>query len=713
MSRVRLVNGEPSILLVGTDKPAWESLAHELRERNYQVGVAGNGEQALALVRSASFDLLVIENEMPDLSGLDVLTGLRGKYTAAQLPVILATATVESEEVATALRHGANDYVAKPVDATTLVARMAPHLALKKAAARNRETEERYALAMQGANDGLWDWNLSTNELYWSPRWKSMLGYDDSEIDSSPTEWLDRVHPEDQSRLQEALAQHKATDCGPLECEHRIRHRDGSFRWVLCRGAAARSASGVATRWAGSLTDVTDIKISDPLTGLPNRTLFDDVLLRAIARSERRQNYVFALLACGLDRFTALNECLGRPTGDQVLIAVGRRLQGCLRATDTFASGRQGFTLARLGGDEFTVLLDDVDDASNAMAVAERLRAVLEEPFVIDGQEVFTSLSVGIAVSTTGYQAPEEALRDAEIALSRAKAGGGRRCELFDRAMRQRAVQRLRMEIELRRAIEQSAFELRYQPIVSLTSGVIVGFEALVRWQHPTQGLILPAEFIGVAEDTGMILEIGRHVLGESCRQLAAWQSRFGVKAPGALCVNVSNRQLTDPAFADVVEGLLEQSGVHPTLLKLEITESAFLKDLGTARTTMSRIQSMGIRWSLDDFGIGYSSLSYLQQLPVSTLKVDRSFVAGMGQSANGAEMVRAIVGLTHTLGMDVVAEGIETAEQAATLRSMGCEYAQGFFFSRPADAVTAGRFIGTQPWRGLSRPTLVASSVA
>jgi diguanylate cyclase (GGDEF)-like protein/PAS domain S-box-containing protein len=698
-----------TLLVVDDNELNRDALSRRLAQKGYDVMVAADGHEALALAGTRRFDLILLDVEMPGLSGLDVLAQLRTTRSATELPVIMVTARAEGPDVVEAFRLGANDYVTKPVDFPVALARIATHLSHKWTVERLRESEERYALAVHGANDGLWDWNLTTNEVYWSPRWKGMLGYDEPAIGSTPDEWFSRMHHDDLSRVKEGLATHLAGGTGHYECEHRLLHRNGTYRWVLCRGAATRNEAGVATRLAGSLTDITDGKVADALTGLPNRLLFMDLLDRAIKRTHRRPDYRFALLVIGLDRFKTVNHTLGMLTADLLLIEVARRLQVSLRATDTVARDEQMFTLARLGGDEFTVLLDDIAEGSDAVRVAERLRASLHQPFDVEGRPVFTSAGVGIAVSDTGYQRPEEILRDAAIALHRAKADGVAHCEIFDTAMRHRAVSRLQLEDDLRSAIETSAFEVHYQPIVSLASGTIAGFEALMRWKHPVRGLISPIEFIPVAEDTGMILQIGQLILFEACRQMAAWQRRFGADAPGLVCVNVSSRQFADAELASQIEAILQKTGLNPGCLKLEITESAFLTDVLAAQITLRRVQSMGIGWSLDDFGTGYSSLSYLQRLQVDTVKVDQSFVSRMGLEANGFEMVRAIVSLAHNLGKDVVAEGVEAIEQLDQLREMGCEYAQGFYFSEPIDSASATALIESRPRFNRSESTALA----
>jgi diguanylate cyclase (GGDEF)-like protein/PAS domain S-box-containing protein len=691
-----------SLLVIDDHEPNRDVLSRRLARQGYLVTTAEDGPKALALVDAAPYDLVLLDVEMPGMTGLDVLIRLRETHSSTALPIIMVTARTRGTDIVEALRLGANDYVTKPIDFAVALARIETHLAHKQAVEGLRESEERYALAVRGANDGLWDWNLGTNEVYWSPRWKAMLGYDESGIGASPDEWLTRVHHEDADRVKDSLAAHLADGSSFYESEHRIRHRNGTFRWVLCRGAAVRDDKGSVTRLAGSLTDITEAKVADPLTGLPNRLLFVDLIERAIRRTERRKDQLFALLTLGLDRFDAVNHSLGRVTADALLVAVARRLQSSLRATDA-VTRQSDSTLARLGGDEFTVLLEEIADASDAIRVAERLRSALGKPFDVEGHQIFVSATVGITVSTTGYLRPEDVLQDAAIALDRAKSGTTA-CELFDPAMRERAISRLQVETDLRHAIENEQFAVLYQPIISLDTRTISGFEALVRWRHPTRGMVSPLEFIPIAEDTGMIGQIGRLVLIESCRQMVAWQAQFGADAPLVMCVNVSGRQLAHVDLASDIELVLQETGLRASCLKLEITESAYIGDVRSAEATLKRLQSLGVEWSIDDFGTGYSSLSYLHQLQADTVKVDRSFVSRIGAEINGAEMVSAIVALARNLGMDVVAEGVETIEQLSQLEALGCEYVQGFYFSRPVDVAAADGLIASQPWRGCAK---------
>jgi len=502
-----------SLIIVEDNEMNRDALSRRLERKGYAVQVAEDGPQALEHISQQPFDLVLLDVEMPVMSGLDVLKVLRDTYSPTQLPIIMVTAKTQSADIVEALRLGANDYVTKPIDFPVALARIHTQLSHKWAVKDLRESEERYALAVSGANDGLWDWNLQVNEVYFSARWKAMLGFQESDIGVSPEEWFTRVHPEDLEPVKSAVMAHVEGATAHYETEHRMLHQNSTYRWVLSRGLAVRDSSGRATRMAGSHTDITEGKVTDPLTGLPNRLLFVDQLERAIQRAKRRKDYLFALLYVDLDRFKVVNDSLGSLIGDQLLIAVAQRLQSCLRSTDTMTRYEQGHTVARLGGDEFAILLDDFTHVHDATRVAERLQREIMLPFMLHGQEVFTSATIGIAMSATGYDRPEELLRDANTAMHQAKALGKTGCELFDPAMRDHALSRMQLELDLRKAIEHEEFQVYYQPIVSLGTRRIHGFEALVRWQHPHRGLISPAEFIPVAEETRMILSIGHSVL--------------------------------------------------------------------------------------------------------------------------------------------------------------------------------------------------------
>jgi diguanylate cyclase (GGDEF)-like protein/PAS domain S-box-containing protein len=567
------------------------------------------------------------------------------------------------------------------------------------------ESEERYDLATRGANDGLWDWNLHTNQVLFSARWKAMLGFEPSEVGSSPQEWFDRVHPEDRDKLAQELEAHLAGRSDLFQHEHRMLLKDRSYRWMLSRGLALRDADGKPTRVAGSQTDIAQRKLAeerllhdalhDTLTGLPNRALLMDLLRRSLGRAKRNSDYRFAVLFLDLDRFKFINDSLGHMVGDQLLMALARRLESCLRPGDT---------VARLGGDEFTVLLHNVRDVSDATRVAERIHRELSVPFALSGQEVFTSTSIGIALSSQRYEQPEEMLRDADTALYRAKARGRSRHEVFDQAMHARAVALLKLETDLRRAVEREEFRIFYQPIVALASLNIVGFEALIRWQRPQVGLVPPGEFIGAAEETGLIVPIGWRMLRESCRQMVSWQERFPSQPPLKISVNLSGRQFSQAELVEQVERILQETGLSPESLVLEVTESAVMENAEKAVARLSQLKSLGVALHLDDFGTGYSSLGYLHRFQIDTLKVDRTFVGNMRSGGANWVTVRTIVSLAHNLGMQVIAEGVETEEQLNELRSLGCQFAQGDYFSIPTSPERAEQILVAPAWQSRGR---------
>jgi diguanylate cyclase (GGDEF)-like protein/PAS domain S-box-containing protein len=562
--------------------------------------------------------------------------------------------------------------------------------ARKQAEEALRESEERYALAVQGASVGLWDWNLRTAQIHFSARWKEMLGCTDEQIGTLPEEWFNRVHPQDLQALQTAITSHREGLTPCFETEHRMRHQDGGYRWMLSRGMAIRDEAGNATRMAGSQTDVTARKeaeeqlirdaLHDGLTGLPNRVLFTDRLERSLARIARDPDHHFAVLFLDLDRFKGINDSLGHAVGDELLVTFAKRLTSCLRPSDT---------VARLGGDEFTVLLEDPHAPDDAAGVADRILEVLRSPFMLGTHEVFVTSSIGIALSSANYTRPQEILRDADTAMYRAKALGKSRYQIFDTAMHAGAVKQLLIENDLRRAIDRNEFELYYQPIQNIESGRVSGFEALIRWKHPERGLIPPSDFIPVSEDTGLIVPIGQWVLHEACRQTAEWHASFPENLVD-INVNLSGKQFAQPDLVEQVMSALNAASLPAQHLILEITESVVMVNPQATITMLNRLKNLGVQINIDDFGTGYSSLAYLQQFPVDTMKIDKSFIARMNRSAEGLEIVRTIIELAHNMNMKVTAEGIESADQLSQLAGLNCEHAQGYFLSRPLKITAA-----------------------
>jgi diguanylate cyclase (GGDEF)-like protein/PAS domain S-box-containing protein len=646
-------------------------------------------------------DLVLLDIEMPEISGLDALKTLRDHYSPGELPIIMVTAKTQSEDIVKALDLGANDYLTKPIDFPVAVARIGTQLSTKLAQEALKESEERYALAARGSNDGLWDWNLSANVVHFSPRWKAMLGYQEGQIGDRPEEWFDRIHDADRERVKEEIAAHQKGLTPHFESEHRVLHKDGSFRWMLSRGVAVHDASGNALRMAGSQTDITEGKVSDPLTGLPNRLLFIDRVGRLVKHAKRRKDHLFAVLFLDLDGFKMINDSMGHLIGDQLLLGVANRLEKCLRSTDTVARLGETFTVARLGGDEFTVLLDDIKDPSDAKRAADRMMKALAAPFILGGKEVFTSVSIGIALGNSAYEQPEDILRDADTAMYRAKSLGKARYEMFDADMRASVMARLQLETDLRHALERGEFRNFYQPIVALVSGEIAGLEALLRWQHPTRGLLGPSEFIPVAEETGLIRELGWWNLREACKQISEWRASLVAHPHLTISVNLSAKQFLQPNLVEDIRKLIVELALPAEALKLEITESTVMADPSAAVEMLQQIKSLGIQLAIDDFGTGYSSFSYLHRFPLDTLKIDRSFISGMGKDGEGMEIARTILPMANNLRLDVVAEGVETVQQVALLKKLHCKYGQGFYFSKPLSAEgTAALLAGDLTWQ-------------
>jgi diguanylate cyclase (GGDEF)-like protein/PAS domain S-box-containing protein len=696
------IASEPATILVVDDEATMRRLLSRFLSLNgHQTLTASGGAEALALIRQERVNLVLLDLMMPGMTGIEVLRRLKADPELHDLPVIMISAEMEMDNVAECLKLGAEDYLPKPFNPVVLGARVsaclerqrlraqeqAYHAQLERQVAERTAalaaSEERYALAARGANDGLWDWELLSNKIYLSPRWKEMLGYEEHELGNDPAEWLQRIHPDDRELLEVRLEAHFQRLITHFQHEYRMMHRDGEYHWMLCRGLAVWNAEGRAVRVAGSQTDISERKqaeqrllhdaLHDGLTGLPNRALFLDRLKHVLSRTKRSADYHFAVMFLDLDRFKVINDSLGHSTGDMLLKAIAERLEECVRPGDT---------VARLGGDEFTILIDDIGSDQRMLDVAERVQQVISAPIILDGQQVFTTASIGVTHSTIGYDSASDLVRDADTAMYYAKLGGKAQAVVFDPAMHAAANERLQLESALRWAYERDELRLHYQPIVELATGRTVGLEALLRWQHPQRGLLFPASFIQVAEETGLIVPIGWWVLREACRQLSAWQQHIPHASTLWITVNISAKQLTQPNASAQIFKILEESGIDPTHLKLEITETTLLEHSKRTSEILQQIREAGIQVCMDDFGTGYSSLSYLQNLPIDVLKIDRSFIGQLGGVGERSEIVRTILVLAQTLGLKAVAEGTETQEQAEQLLAMQCEFGQGWLFS-------------------------------
>jgi diguanylate cyclase (GGDEF)-like protein/PAS domain S-box-containing protein len=634
-----------------------------------------------------------------------------------------------------------------------------------------RQNETRHALMMQGFNEGVWDWDLKTNRFYFSLRWKQMIGYSEAALSDHPQEWFDRVHPLDRPALDAAIAEYLQGIGNHFEHEYRLRHEDGSYRWMQGRGLAVSGKAGKATRLVGSQVDITAQKQAeeelwrstffDRLTELPSWAGFVNHLQQSINQAQQDAQSRFAILWLDLDQFKLVNHSLGNGLGDRLLVAIAQRLKAFLSANEI---------VARLGEDEFAILLRHIQDNDEAIRMAEQIQQVLARPFNIEEHEVFVTVSIGIALSAPYYAQPEHLLRDAGTAMYRAKAMGRASYQVFDKGMRTGMLVKLRLESDLRRAIAQGIaqgerqtervpaaisaglptsldagalptesaelpaglpanppslpacsptglpdtellpagltvppaaspehypeLELYYQPIVRLSTGQVTGFEALVRWQHAEEGLLFPSRFISMAEETGLIIPLSWWILRTACRQMSQWRQQFPENAALTMSVNLSSKQFSMSSLAEQIEQILQESHLEPTCLKLEMTESMVMENAPNVIDMLYQLRALGIRLAIDDFGTGYSSLSYLPRFPLTTLKIDRSFVDQIGDCNDNLEIVRTILALAHNLRMDVVAEGVETEAQATRLREMGCEYGQGFFFHKPLNVEAATQLL-------------------
>ena len=673
----------------------------KFENRGYHLDWCATFEEGLADIRRAQHDVYLLDHNLGERVGLDLLR--EAVQAGGQKPMIMLTGLGGTEMDIQAIREGAADYLVKGQISAPLLERSIRHSLERSRMQRALSaSEERYALAAKGANDGLWDWDLVTGEVFFSSRWKAMLGFEDEDFGNDIEAWLGRVHPDDAERVREIIENHTAGQRNNLEFEYRLQHKDSSYLWMLTRGLVLWDDSGKAYRMTGWQIDLSERMASyDELTGLPNRTLFCDRLTHSIKTSLERKDYDFAVFFLDLDSFKMVNDSLGHAAGDALLIEVAARLEGALRNSDTIerlSVESSNGTVARFGGDEFAVLLKNIRSPSTAISIAERIQKSLMTPFKLDEHDFFTSASIGIALGNTSYEKAEEVLRDADIAMYRAKELGKARHALFDAHMHAHVQAQLALETDLRRALERQEFCLVYQPIVLLQTQQIKGFEALLRWQHPEQGLLAPDKFISIAEETGLILAIGNWVLETACQQLKCFQKTFPQSPPLNMNVNLSVKQLSQLDLVEQIKHILEVTNLDPTTLNLEVTESMIIHDTSTPISVLKQCQQLGVGIQIDDFGTGYSSFSRLNSLPLDYLKIDSSFIRNLITKAEGEGIVQAILTLAKTLNLGIVAEGIETSEQASKLKALDCLFGQGYFFYKPLKATEMMSLMETQP---------------
>lgn len=708
-----------TIICIDDDRLILNSLRDQLQriiDDTYDIEVAESGGEALELFSELEADqiaipLVICDQNLPDMGGDSLLSYLQIQYPKTRKILLTGEANLD------AVIHAVNSanlyrYIAKPWDETdlklTVKAALKSYLQDEQLIEQNRtlrainaqlkgeiderqlvqqklqESEIRLESILNSLDDVVWSAAVEEFQLlYLNPAAEAVHGYPVSSFLSSPDLWLDVIHPADRHQMVHFFDQLLAA--GSLNIEYRILRPDGEIRWLKNRGHVITDDQGRPSRLDGIIYDITEQKraqaqllhdaFHDELTGLPNRNLMMERISQSLKRQHRIPDYQFALLFIDLDRFKIINDSLGHLVGDQLLVAIAHLLENCLRTSDT---------VARLGGDEFTILLDGIQGIDDAIHVAERILETLKIPFQVGDHSVFTGSSIGIAYNSVQYDDATLLLRDADIAMYRAKSLGKGCFVVFSPEMHAQTLSLLKLERDLRSAVDRQELVLYYQPIIDLTTGDLSDVEVLVRWQHPERGLVMPSDFIPLAEETGLIVEIGQWVLQEACQTLRAYQQKFASATELKFSVNLSSEQLQDPNFIQIVDQVLSQSELDGQYLKLELTESMLMSHEEKHIKTLQQLRDRNITISLDDFGTGYSSLSYLYRFPLDTLKIDQSFVSRMISEPKDAEIVNTIISLARTLNMDVIAEGIETEDEALHLKNLGCERGQGYWFSPP-----------------------------
>ncbi|MBT3219620.1 MAG: EAL domain-containing protein [Proteobacteria bacterium] len=662
-------------MLLLEDEPSDALLITEALDESKVIVECVSNERDFREALGRGVDLALCDFYLPGFTVLQALD-MRDEL-CPEMPLIVVSGTLGDENAALLIKRGAQDFLLKDRLARLPTAINNALLAAKLAQEKHA-LEERYALAIAGARDAIWDWELHSDQLFLSHRWFEFLRLPHQSIGPSSV-WFDQVYKDDLPRLQKAIEEHQSGETTHLELEYRVWDSTGTVRWILTRGRAVRGLNNEIIRMAGSHTDITQRKwneqqlhraaYEDPITGLPNKALFLDRVGRLLTPGRKRE-LGFALCLLGLDRFSRINDSLGHELGDRLICEVGGLLD---------ANMRDGDTVARISGDTFGILLLDVDTGTRALRLAERLRKVIERPLFLAEHQMVPAASMGVVVANSSLQTiARDLMRDADIALHRAKSRGRQQCALFDDGMHANAVQRIKVESDIRQALERDEFELFFQPIVRLEDERVIHCEALVRWNHPQHGLTGPGHFIPVAEDSGLILQLGHWVLGEACRQAKRW-NQAGLDDV-SVSVNVSPRQFAAKNLVDLVGAALNDSKLKPKQLHLEITESVLMTSGRQIASVFSELQELGVLIALDDFGTGYSSLAYLQDFHFDTIKIDRRFVLGSKPSP----IIPIVANLGRELNVPVVAEGVETLAQLASVRQAGVPLVQGYHYARP-----------------------------
>jgi diguanylate cyclase (GGDEF)-like protein/PAS domain S-box-containing protein len=702
--RILLVDDDPTIRLV---------IRAALESAGMAVTDAATGEEALQCFQQETPDLILLDIVMPGMDGFTTCAALRGMAGGSRIPILIMTGLDDAESIAKAYEQGATDFIAKPLNAVILSHRVRYMLRGSRTLNALLKSEARLGLAQRIAKIGNWEWRPDTNQFTASVELCRLMGIRSQDFAGTFDAFIQLVHAEDRDRVEEALKD-ILTKRVPCDIDHRLVLPSGVDFTVNLQAEAVFDDQMKALSIVGTAQDITDRKQSereihrlayfDSLTGLPNRVLFKDRVVQALLHA-RRYRTTLATLFLDLDRFKVINDTLGHNIGDLLLKSVADRLAESVRHSDSVSRSvdkeEENHSLARLGGDEFTVLLTNLCDVQDAGKVASRIVGALAKPFSIEGREIFVTASVGIAIFPVDGDSVDVLLKNADSAMYHAKEQGRNNFQFYSNSLNAAANERLMLEGELRHAVDREEFVVYYQPQVDLRTGGIIGAEALVRWQHPQRGLMLPGEFLPAAMDTGLIRVIDEWVLQTACRHNQAWQQRG--KMPVRISINVSNSLFHGNTLLSVVEEALSQTGLTPTCLELELTESIAMRNVDASIVMLTTLKAMGVHLSIDDFGTGYSSLSYLQRLPINAVKIDQSFIQEILTQASPAPIVRAIIAMAHSLNFLVLAEGVEQEAQRTLLLEQGCDQAQGYLFGRPMPAEAFAKMLQPVPLRKVS----------
>ncbi|WP_016955957.1 EAL domain-containing protein [Catenovulum agarivorans] len=667
------MNSRTKVLLVEDDSVTRELVSHTLKVTGgYQVYAFSNFADAYKAILSIRYDIALLDIGLPDGTGTDLLKKIRENETPISLPIVMLSGDRTNKRVIECFKLGANEYITKPIDLDILLARVSNLLIIRHLDEDITRANERFSLAANGANDGLWDWFIHTGEIYFSQRWKKMLGYEESQFPNEFKAFIERIHPDDLNEFNRALRSHLEGLAGHFVKECRVKHKEGNYRWMMIRGAAIRYENGKAYRMAGSMTDINNRKMMDPLTGLLNRSAFLDQLELLINSKRAKQIHSYAILLISIDRYKLISDSYGHHIGDRIIQEVANYLSKVTPSAEF---------LARVESSKFAMSYQNPPNLDQIQEFAtQELAAPLKIPLIINDKELHITMSVAIVFDTEGYLNSQDILRDADIALQNVWAMGNQQVVTFQSTLQISLKDKVELEEDLHTAIDQRQFETYLQP-KSDRAGKIIGAEALVRWNHPRRGLVSPMEFIPLAEETGLINAIGYQVIQDVCRLLGKW-TQDKIVIP--IAVNLSARQFINPSLPQDIFELLNNYNLPTNLFELEITESLLLENLEQALPILAEFSQKNMAISVDDFGTGYSSLGYLKSLPITTLKVDKSFVENLPDDKDDKAIVEAIVHIANALNLKIVAEGVESIAQVSLLSALGVEIFQGYYFAKP-----------------------------